>query len=64
MKHSTAVFMILILSWVLLGAPAMSQVAKIEKGDIDGASYRIQIPSKWNHGLVMYAHGYRPRGGT
>ena len=27
-------------------------------GEINGASYRIDIPASWNKGLVMYAHGY------
>jgi len=33
-------------------------------GTIENAAYRIQIPQNWNRGLLMYAHGYRPRGGT
>ena len=29
-----------------------------EVGVLDGASYRIDIPSDWNHSLVVYYHGY------
>lgn len=36
----------------------------VETGELEGVPYRIQIPAEWNRGLVMYAHGYRPRGGT
>jgi pimeloyl-ACP methyl ester carboxylesterase len=36
----------------------------VETGELDGVPYRVQIPADWNRGLVMYAHGYRPRGGT
>jgi hypothetical protein len=28
----------------------------------DGASYRIEVPPRWNGTLVMYAHGYRGTG--
>lgn len=29
-----------------------------EEGEIAGAKFRIDIPTNWNGGLVMYAHGY------
>lgn len=29
-----------------------------EVGTLDGAAYRIDVPSDWNHELVMYYHGY------
>ncbi|HEY1501448.1 MAG TPA: alpha/beta hydrolase [Acidobacteriaceae bacterium] len=31
-----------------------------EIGKIDGASFRIDVPKSWNHGLVIYFHGYEP----
>ncbi len=31
---------------------------KSETGDINGAKFRIDIPEKWNGGLVIYCHGY------
>jgi pimeloyl-ACP methyl ester carboxylesterase len=30
----------------------------VDAGAIDGAPYRIEIPARWNKGLVVYAHGY------
>lgn len=32
--------------------------AKVEAGTLNGANFRIEIPAKWNKGLVMYCHGY------
>ena len=31
----------------------------IEVGEIAGAPFRVDIPPRWNGGLVMYCHGYR-----
>jgi pimeloyl-ACP methyl ester carboxylesterase len=64
MKRPNALLNTLILVLVLLGVPAQGREVKVERGEIDGAPYRIQIPSKWNRGLVMYAHGYLSRGRT
>jgi pimeloyl-ACP methyl ester carboxylesterase len=33
----------------------------METGEINGAKFRIDIPSEWNGGLVMYCHGYSPK---
>jgi pimeloyl-ACP methyl ester carboxylesterase len=33
---------------------------KVEVGEINGAKFKIEIPEKWNGGLVMYCHGYSP----
>ncbi len=32
--------------------------AKTEFGKINGAAFRIDVPDDWNHGLVIYYHGY------
>jgi pimeloyl-ACP methyl ester carboxylesterase len=32
---------------------------RTETGRLNGASFRIDIPQKWNHGLVVYFHGYQ-----
>jgi pimeloyl-ACP methyl ester carboxylesterase len=32
-----------------------------ETGQLDGASYRIDIPQNWNHSLVIYFHGYEAK---
>ena len=29
----------------------------VDTGVIAGAPYYIEIPAKWNEGLVLYAHG-------
>jgi hypothetical protein len=33
---------------------------KTEMGVIDGATFRIDVPANWNHGLVIMNHGYSP----
>jgi len=33
--------------------------AKTEFGKLQGAEFRIDVPDHWNHGLVVYYHGYR-----
>jgi len=35
-----------------------------EVGILDGASYRIDIPTAWNHSLVVFYHGYAEHGVT
>ncbi len=44
-------------------APAASIAAdiKTETGVIDGATYRIDVPAKWNGGLIVQNHGYSPQ---
>jgi pimeloyl-ACP methyl ester carboxylesterase len=32
--------------------------AKTEFGKLDAAAFRIDVPDDWNHGLVVYYHGY------
>ncbi|WP_419807176.1 DUF6351 family protein [Terriglobus sp.] len=32
-----------------------------EVGVLTGAEYRIDVPSNWNHGLVVFYHGYSER---
>lgn len=34
---------------------------KTETGELNGASFRIDVPEKWNGGLVMYCHGYNAK---
>ncbi len=47
----------LVLTLILLLAVAAQ--AKTEFGKLDGAAFRIDVPDDWNHGLVIYYHGYR-----
>jgi hypothetical protein len=44
-------------------APTTASAAtdiKTEMGEIDGAVFRIDVPTNWNHGLVIMNHGYSP----
>ena len=55
-------------AWLLLSAltvplraqpPASPAPANtVDAGVINGAPYYIEIPTQWNKGLVLYAHGY------
>lgn len=38
--------------------------AKTEIGQLNQAKFRIDVPENWNHGLVMYCHGYNPEPGV
>jgi len=44
--------------FLLFFAAMLGAQTRIETGEIDGARFRIDIPQDWNHGLVMYCHGY------
>src|ERR1700761_7626427 len=35
-----------------------------EVGVLDGSAYRIDVPTDWNHSLVVYYHGYATHGVT
>jgi pimeloyl-ACP methyl ester carboxylesterase len=50
MKRSPVLFIVL---WTCLTVQA-----KTEFGKLQGAEFRIDIPDNWNHGLVVYYHGY------
>jgi pimeloyl-ACP methyl ester carboxylesterase len=45
---------------ILLAAAAPPVHAKTEFGKLGTAEYRIDLPPNWNHGLVVYCHGYDP----
>lgn len=62
MNRSRVVILSLAMAFAFLSMPAVGDEAKVRTGDIEGVPYRIQIPSRWNRGLVMYAHGYKSRG--
>ena len=52
-----------LLAFVLL--PAICAGAPhTELGEINGARFRIDMPEKWNGGLVVYCHGYSDSPGT
>ncbi|NBO65401.1 MAG: alpha/beta hydrolase [Acidobacteria bacterium] len=48
----------LLLPLISLGQ-AVNQVPKVEKGRINGADFRIELPPGELRGLVMYCHGYQ-----
>ncbi len=48
--------LIALLTLMVLGSHVLAQ--KIEIGKIEEASFRIDVPANWNHGLVVYCHGY------
>jgi len=62
MNRTSVAFLAFAMSFAFLSPPAAGDEAKVQTGDIDGAPYRIQIPARWNHCLVMYTHGYKSRG--
>jgi len=39
-------------------ARAASPEAKAEAGVLEGSAWRLDMPDKWNHGLVVFFHGY------
>jgi len=53
----SAVILGVLLSPCLCQAQEVSSY-RIDTGRINGALFRIIIPSKWNNNLLMYAHGY------
>src|SRR5258707_6326380 len=53
----------ILLALLLFTAPGWSQ-PKTETGEINGAKFRIDVPEKWNGGLVVYCHGYSDSPGT
>src|SRR5271168_869981 len=42
----------------LVFAALATAAPKTETGAINGAAFRIDVPENWNHGLVVYCHGY------
>jgi pimeloyl-ACP methyl ester carboxylesterase len=47
--------------WLALAVCSMfasAAQAKTEFGQSNGAAFRIDVPDNWNHGLVIYYHGY------
>ena len=62
MKRIAALILVFTLISVTTAVSAQDGEIVNEKGEIDGAPYSIRIPAAWNGSLVMYAHGYKPRG--
>src|SRR5579864_6156525 len=50
--------------FALVLLPGLCAAAGTERGDINGAKFRIDMPEKWNGGLVVYCHGYSDASGS
>jgi len=60
LKRSTPAFLFIAIVSLLLTRSSFAQSlsATSETGEIAGAQFKIEIPANWNHGLVLYCHGY------
>ena len=47
---------------LLLASPAAAESVEQREGTNEGADFIISVPSNWNGGLVIYAHGYEGEG--
>src|SRR5215471_12258930 len=47
---------------LLLASPAAAEGVDLREGTHEGADFIISVPSNWNGGLVIYAHGYEGEG--
>jgi pimeloyl-ACP methyl ester carboxylesterase len=57
-KLPSALLALVCLLVVRYPAPAQTPEIKVETGIMEGASYRIDMPDKWNGILLIYYHGY------
>nr|HQU54386.1 hypothetical protein [Saprospiraceae bacterium] len=56
-------FLGMAMAWLVGNSLLQGQIlGKVDSGAIDGVGYRIVFPEKWQHKLVMYAHGYEAEG--
>ncbi len=46
------------LAFALMLLTAPFAFAKTEFGKLEAAEFRIDVPENWNHGLIVYYHGY------
>jgi len=59
-----AAFCLSALAFIAVGGAARADTAapppavRVETGTLDGASFRIDMPEKWNGVLLIYYHGY------
>ena len=59
----TALLIWLIVSPVHQMQARQATTNTVDIGVLAGAPYYIEIPARWNKGLVLYTHGYTPEGG-
>lgn len=74
LRPSAALLFVSLLALLCIFSPASAQKPEAkpevlqtpfgttEIGVLAGASYRIDVPSEWNHSLVVYYHGYAEHG--
>jgi len=66
MKLPRACSILVLLTALSAPAPAQtppqSDTVRSESGAINGAPFYIEVPARWNKGLVMYTHGYTVAG--
>ena len=62
MRVRLAATLLLIAGTLSASARQSPAATTVETGVIEGAAYYIEIPANWNKGLVLYTHGYTPRG--
>ena len=53
-----AAFLVFAIDPVLSSAPAGDDGPISRRGTYAGGSYLIEVPARWNGGLVIFAHGY------
>jgi pimeloyl-ACP methyl ester carboxylesterase len=46
----------------LAASTASAEGRRSYSGAIDGAAFRVEVPEHWNGTLVLYSHGYYPKG--
>lgn len=51
-----AVLVLVVCTLLGLAVPASASVRRYE-GEIDGARYRVMVPSNWNGTLILWSHG-------
>ena len=52
------------VTFALILLPGLCAGVRTELGEINGAKFRIDMPEKWNGGLVVYCHGYSDTAGS
>lgn len=53
---------LLIAGLLSSGTSVAASERRSYSGSIDGAKYQVEVPERWNGGLVLYSHGYFPAG--
>ncbi len=59
MRQSLApVWLAAVLSFTLVAGEARAAPPQVLTGALDGAEYKIEIPTTWNGTLLLFSHGY------